>query len=195
MRHQGMDQESFRKRITEILRDRLGVEDASGLELHSTLHRVDVLSSTFDAQGQDDAALSGPRWWLMLRLFLDEEMGSTSGLTPSFLSHSQRVSRNTISALLKGLEEQGLIHRVMDPNDLRTFRIKLSEEGRQLIRRAAPERIDSLNRLYSILSDEERGSLLLILNKLTRVLMERHCKEKHPAEPGNNRQPANSSQE
>ena len=195
MRHQGMDQESFRKRIKEILRERLGVEDASGLELHTTLHRVDVLSSTFDTQGQEDAGLSGPRWWLMLRLFLDEEMGNTSGLTPSFLSHSQRVSRNTISALLRGLEEQGLITRVMDPNDLRTFRIKLSDEGRRVILHAAPERIESLNRLYSILTNEERDSLLLILNKLTRVLMDQHCHGHNETDANEGQQHANSSQE
>jgi DNA-binding MarR family transcriptional regulator len=190
-----MDQESFRKRISEILRDQLGVEDASGLELHTTLHRADVLSSAFDTQGQEEAGLSGPRWWLMLRLFLDEEMGNTTGLTPSFLSHSQRVSRNTISALLRGLEEQGLIHRVMDPNDLRTFRIKLSDEGSRVIRRSAPERIERLNRLYSILTNEERGSLLLILNKLTRVLMEQHCHRHNETDDNEGQHHANSSQE
>jgi len=175
-----MDPEKLRIKIQEILQTRLGVTDGSGLELLTTLHRVDVLSNTFDSQGQEaEFELSGPRWWLMLRLFLEEEMGNSNGLTPSSLSHAQRVSRNTISALLRGLENQGLIQRVMDSSDLRTFRIQLSPKGRELIMQIAPARIESLNSLYSVLSADERTTLMRILSKLTQTLMERHCKGRH----------------
>lgn len=180
MQHQGMDPEKLREQIQDILRIRLGVSDGSGLELLTSLHRVDVLSNTFDSQGQGvEVELSGPRWWLMLRLFLEEEMGNKVGLTPSFLSHTQRVSRNTISALLRGLEDQGFIQRVTDTSDLRTFHIQLSPKGRELIMQIAPARIESLNSLYSILSAEERTTLMSILNKLTQTLMEQHCINKH----------------
>lgn len=178
MHHRNMDTEQFRRQVKDILQARFNIIDGSGLELLMTLHRVSTLSNTFDSQGQEQEGLSGPRWWLLLRLFFEEEIGNPVGLTPSFLSHSQRVSRNTISALLRGLEEQGLILRIMDPSDLRIFRIQLTSAGREMILRSAPGRIESLNRLYSVLSNDERESLQRILNKLNQTLMNRDCSRK-----------------
>jgi DNA-binding MarR family transcriptional regulator len=175
MNHMKMDNEQFREHFKSILQRRFNISDGSGLELLMTLHRVSNLSNTFDIQGQEHEMLSGPRWWLLLRLFFEEEMGNSGGLTPSFLSHSQRVSRNTISALLRGLEEQGFIQRITDPGDLRIFRIQLTPAGREIILSSAPGRIESLNRLYSVLSVNERDSLLHILDKLNQTLMNHHC--------------------
>lgn len=175
MNHTRMDNEQFREHFKNILHKRFNISDGSGLELLMTMHRVSNLSNMFDSQGQEHEGLSGPRWWLLLRLFFDEEMGKTEGLTPSFLSHSQRVSKNTISALLRGLEEQGLIQRVTDPSDLRIFRIKLTPAGRDTIMRTVPGRIEGLNGLYSVLSNDERVTLMRILNKLSQALMDRNC--------------------
>jgi len=178
MDHMKLDHEQFREHFKEILQRRFNISDGSGLELLMTMHRVANLSNMFDSQGQEHEGLSGPRWWLLLRLFFEEEMGNTDGLTPSFLSHSQRVSKNTISALLRGLEEQGFINRIMDASDLRIFRIQLTPAGREMIMRSAPGRIESLNQLYSVLSHDERASLQQILNKLNQRLMDRHCSGK-----------------
>ena len=175
MNHMKMDHEQFREHFKDILQKRFNISDGSGLELLMTLHRVANLSNIFDSQGQEHEGLSGPRWWLLMRLFFEEEMGNKDGLTPSFLSHSQRVSKNTISALLRGLEEQGFINRIMDANDLRIFRIQLTPAGREMIMRSAPGRIESLNSLYSVLDNEERDELQNILNKLNKTLMDRHC--------------------
>lgn len=56
-----------------------------------------------------------PRWGLLMRLYIEEVSGNMSGLSPSQLSHYQHVSKNTVSALLRGLEEQGLIARQARP--------------------------------------------------------------------------------
>lgn len=176
MHHHGVDKEKLKQQLQAMMQSRMGIEDTTGLDLMFTLHRVNVMSNMYAARDSEDVDLSGPRWWLMLRLFFDEETGNTEGITPSALSHSQSVSRNTISVLLRGLESQELIQRVTDPRDLRTFRIRLSPKGRDVIMKTAPARVDRLNRLYSILSDEERTSLLAILNKLNRFLLDGlHC--------------------
>ncbi len=93
-------------------------------------------------------------------------MGKPEGITPTELSHFQRVSKNTISALLRGLEEQGLIQRNLDSEDLRVFRIQLTDAGRALVLNTAPNRIAGLNKLLSGLNPEEREQLILLLEKL-----------------------------
>jgi DNA-binding MarR family transcriptional regulator len=80
------------------------------------------------------------------------------------------VSKNTISALLRGLEEQGLIQRTLDPQDRRLFRIRLSDYGRQVVQKEAPQRIRYLNKLASGISPEEQELLINLLAKLYRSI-------------------------
>ncbi len=119
----------------------------------------------------------------MLRLLFEEQMGSPEGITPTVLSHSQRVSKNTISALLRGLEEQGLIQRNLDPKDLRVFRIQLTPTGRNLIMATAPGWVNDLNQMVSGLTPQEREQLFTLVNKLQHSLMSRvRAPEKEPKE-------------
>lgn len=147
------------------------IEDTSGIVLFSTLQRIAHLSEILDCHPSDELDLSGPRWRLLLRLFAEEQMGKAEGLTPTVLSRSQRVSKNTISALLRGLEDQGLIQRVLDPKDLRVFRIQLTPAGRKLVMDTAPQRIEGLNQLLSGLNPEERIQLSALLEKLLHSLV------------------------
>ncbi len=87
MNHLKMDNEQFREHVKDILKKRFKISDGSGLELLMTLHRVANLSNTFDTQGQEHEGLSGPRWWLLLRLFFEEEMGNPDRTHP-FLPQS-----------------------------------------------------------------------------------------------------------
>ena len=67
-------------------------------------------------------------------LYVEEQRGKSLGLPPSYLSRCQDVTKNTISVLLRGLEDQGWIERTLDPDDRRVFRIRLTPAGRELIR-------------------------------------------------------------
>ncbi len=101
-----------------------------------------------------------------MRLHFEEARGNCAGITPTALSRVQSVSKNTISALLRGLEEQGLVQRTLDPTDRRLFRIQLTAHGRELVRREAPGRVRHLNRLAQGLTEPERQELTDLLWKL-----------------------------
>jgi DNA-binding MarR family transcriptional regulator len=124
----------------------------------------------------DDKDLSGPRWRIMLHLLGQEHGGNTAGPTPTDLSNTQRVSKNTISALLRGLEEQGLIQRTLDPADYRVFRIQLTQAGREMIYATGPKRLKRLNQMASGLTREERTQLMALLEKLHRSMLDTGCK-------------------
>ena len=152
------------------------IKNLSGVEVFTALNRIMQIVENIDARPTEEGqAISGPRWRLLLHLFISEEIGKANGITPTELSHFQQVSKNTVSALLRGLEEQGYIVRELDPKDLRIFRIHLSESGRQLILDTAPKRLQGFNRMLSHLSEEEVGQLTQLLNKLHDSLEDQFC--------------------
>ncbi|MEN6409080.1 MAG: MarR family transcriptional regulator [Anaerolineaceae bacterium] len=171
--HSKPDPEAIRAHMRAVVNDCFGVQDSSGIELLSTLRMVGNLLETMDNQQAGEEALSGPRMHLMMRLFAEEKDGNLEGLTPTTLSRCQRVSKNTISSLLRGLEEQGLIQRNLDPQDYRIFRIQLTPAGRDLLHRMAPQRLQRMNELAGILEPEERTELMHLLGKLQVSLLER----------------------
>ena len=118
-----------------------------------------------------DAQLSSPRWRLLLHLHVAEHTGVTS-LSPTELSRLQLVTKNTISSLLRSLEDKGLIERTLDTNDRRQFQIHLTSAGRDLVRRATPEHMAYLNQLTSGLSSDEITQLQALLHKLHRSLVD-----------------------
>ena len=100
----------------------------------------------------------------------EERCGCGEGVSPTHLSRRQNVSKNTISVLLRGLEEQGLIERSLVPGDRRAFQIRLTDAGRTLVETTAPAHIAFLNRMTVGLTADENAQLIDLLQKLHRSL-------------------------
>jgi DNA-binding MarR family transcriptional regulator len=159
--------------IRNMIQGLAGDTDTTGLELMRLVHMVaNAYESAVDGQLRS-AELSGPRWGLLLRLLAEERFGCLNGVSPTRLSHHQNVSKNTISALLRGLEEQGLIERTLDLADRRVFQIRLTDMGRQIVQDSTPGHIAFLNALAADLTAEERTQLTELLEKLHRSLVTR----------------------
>ena len=149
----------------------MGVTETHGLEL---LRLIKMCNGAYDAilgEQMRHSSISSPQWRLLSRLLMAEQSGEST-LTPTELARSQRLSKNTISAHLRHLEEQGLIEREIDPDDLRTFRIQLSEEGRRLMNESLPVHIRFLNRLSDSLTAEEIEQTEILLGKLHDSLLQ-----------------------
>lgn len=187
------DQQNFN--IREQLRKLFHIKDTRGIELFIALQRAAHMSRMLDSQLGEDVAISGPRWRLLMRLFMEERMGNAAGITPTELSQSQRVSKNTISALLRGLESQGFIQRSLDPADLRAFRIRLTDSGREYLRCMAPGRIQSVNQLLSGLDEQEQEQLIALLEKLRRSLAAQYQSAREASQTADDGSQAPSNQE
>jgi DNA-binding MarR family transcriptional regulator len=146
--------------------DLSGNPELAGLELARLIKMVSNLYEAVADEHLHKADVSGPRWQVLWRLRREEMRGNLEGVSPTHLSQCQRVSKNTISALLRGLEEQGLVERTLDPDDRRAFRIRLSDAGRSLLTDTAPLHLDYMNQLVSGLAPEERTELARLLGKL-----------------------------
>jgi DNA-binding MarR family transcriptional regulator len=159
--------------LREALGDLTSGVDLTGFEIVRLLRAVGNQVAQEAASAQAGPGMSGARWHLLLRLYVEEQRGKTAGLPPGYLSRCQDVTKNTISVLLRALEDQGWIERTLDPDDRRRFRIRLTPAGRELIRTTAPSRLAHLNALVGELGAEERTHLVRLLKKLHRSLTDR----------------------
>lgn len=129
-----------------------------------TLLRVSSdLSNGLDSFLASHELLQG-RWWVLILLMREENFSSR----PSRLADKAGVSRATMTGLIDGLQRDGLVSRVADEQDRRQTRVKLTAKGQKKLDAVMPDYYQRLNRLMSVLSDEEGQSLISILDKLDR---------------------------
>jgi DNA-binding MarR family transcriptional regulator len=151
--------------VQAVLAEFFQVEDMRDQELFRKMHQVThILEHMKDHQSEH--RFSASRQSLLVRLAIAHRLGRTEGLQPSELSEHLGVSRNTVSALLKGLEEQGLIERRLHPIDRRQFLINITPAGEAMVREHAPKFAAFVSDILSVLSEEERRLLSGLLDKL-----------------------------
>ena len=114
----------------------------------------------------DTAGRSFAQYRILMQLLFAEQIGVKECLNPSELSDRQGTSRNTVSALIRSLEEDGLIERSLDPDDRRKFNIKLTENGRSLVTDHARQHFQTIGHCFNALSPEEQTTLSQLLTKL-----------------------------
>lgn len=170
--------QKFRHHMSELT----GGADLQGVEIAGLIRRIANAYEISHEKHMADCDLSGPRLLLLFRLEWEVRKGNKNGVTPTALSREQRVSRNTISALLNGLESQGLIERRLDPDDRRGFRIYLTDLGRKIVTVNAPRMIDHHKRLVGTLTAKEQNQLIELLTRLYAGLVDHPIVENQPVQ-------------
>jgi DNA-binding MarR family transcriptional regulator len=92
------------------------------------------------------------------------------GATMSEVSELLMVSNGAITALVQKLEADGMIHREVDSEDRRTFRLSLSQEGAREFGRMARRHEEWVIALIGELSPVAQSDLLQHLTLLKRRL-------------------------
>ena len=166
------DARIFQTHMHEHMCALTGRDNVSGIEIASLIRLLSNQYEMHSAGRFGEYDLSGPRLGVLMRLLWEENSGNCAGVTPTGLSHNQHVSRNTVSALLRGLEDQGLIERKLDEDDHRVFRIALTQTGRHIAQEMAPRNVDHLNSLVGAMSTLDQVQLIDLLSKLYQSLLE-----------------------
>ena len=159
--------------VDEALADIFAIQDMRSFYLYRKLQRVNHLLRHLVDKFRSGDKLSHARMRLLIRLEVNDRLGVDEGLLPSELSRWLGVSRNTVSALLNGLEEQGLITRQAHPTDRRRVQIHITETGQKQVRQYAPPMGAFLDGLFDALSPDERDTLLTLLEKLQATMYTR----------------------
>jgi DNA-binding MarR family transcriptional regulator len=159
-----------------------GGQGTSSIEVFSLIRMIDNFFDSAMSRHPEFRDISGPRMGILIRLMVEEDSGNHKGLNPTRLSHYQNVKKNTISSLLSGLEEQGLIERTLDPQDKRGFFIRITPAGRERITATMPLRIQCVNQLTADLNASEKQQLITLLEKLRHSMHLAHHNT-HQSEP------------
>jgi DNA-binding MarR family transcriptional regulator len=91
-------------------------------------------------------------------------------LTPTQLVRSAMVTSGAISQRLDRLEGRGLVSRLPAGHDGRVVHVVLTAQGRDLIDRALPDHVATLDRLVEGLPIGERAQLADLLRRLLTAL-------------------------
>jgi DNA-binding MarR family transcriptional regulator len=130
--------------------------------LHSAaLHLLRRLAQEDRASGQTPARLSA----LSVLVFAGPR-------SIGRLARDERVTAPTMTRLVAGLERDGLVVRIADPDDRRSTRLEATDEGRRILLEGRERRISALVALLGSASTRERETLARAAEIIERRLLD-----------------------
>jgi len=135
--------------------------DADITAVSGFLHLLRVatdLSVALDACLSKHGLLQG-RWWVLILLMREDSVTST----PSVLAEKAGVTRATMTGLIDGLEQSGLVERVYTKDDRRSVLIRLTDAGQAKLDAVMPDYYRRVRKCMQSLDDEKRAQLQQIL--------------------------------
>jgi DNA-binding MarR family transcriptional regulator len=118
---------------------------------------LNQLQKSFIAAGCD---LSVEQWLLLVHL------RDWDGQIHQQLAHSTYRDKTTITRLLDGLENRGLVERVPDNADRRQKRVRIMPEGRKLIKKLKPLALKIQNKAMENIALQEIDLCKNVLSKI-----------------------------
>lgn len=128
----------------------------------SLLRVATNLSTALDACLSKYDLLQG-RWWVLILLMREESRTST----PSVLAEKTGVTRATMTGLLDGLDQVGLVTREYTKNDRRIVLIKLTDAGQAKLDVVMPDYYKRLRQCMRGLNEEQRQQLQQMLGLIS----------------------------
>ncbi|MGR5062992.1 MarR family winged helix-turn-helix transcriptional regulator [Photobacterium sp. DNB22_13_2] len=103
--------------------------------------------------------------WPTLMCLWEEE-----GITQTEISQKSKVENSTTTRTIDKLEKLGLVERQNDPNSRRSFRIFLTDKGRELRKTLIPIPVAINKQVLSSLDTDEQKQLISLLQKMVKTL-------------------------
>ncbi|PSU35896.1 MarR family winged helix-turn-helix transcriptional regulator [Photobacterium lutimaris] len=103
--------------------------------------------------------------WPTLMCLWEEE-----GVTQTEISQKSKVENSTTTRTIDKLEKLGLVERQNDPNSRRSFRIFLTNKGRELQSTLLPIPLAINKQALSCLDGDEQQQLITLLQKMVKAI-------------------------
>jgi DNA-binding MarR family transcriptional regulator len=107
-----------------------------------------------------------PGRFTVLMILFDKIAGEPIPHTPAELAEKAGVTRATITGLVDTLEKDGLVTRRHNSGDRRMMLIHLTPKGQTVLEEILPGHFKQMARQMEPLSEQERKTLVRLLNKV-----------------------------
>jgi DNA-binding MarR family transcriptional regulator len=84
------------------------------------------------------------------------------------LCHVSGIDRSTLADIVRRLEMRGLVHRERTKSDARMYAVSVTDEGRKILRSAAPIAIEVEEALLAPFSATERAAFKALLQRVVK---------------------------
>lgn len=101
-------------------------------------------------------------------------LNETGKITQRELTERMGIQPGSASEVIAKLEEAGYVTRTPSETDRRTADIELTQEGKMSAQEATEQRNKRHEEMFSCLSEDEKNSLLLLLEKVNKDWEERY---------------------
>ena len=155
-----------RKNWLEFVQTRHPEIDPKSIQLMDEMRQVAHLLRQMGENSLTTAGLSYAKYRLLMGLMISEDYEGKVGLNPSEISERQGTGRNTISALIRDLEGDGLIERTLDLQDRRKFNIRLTLAGRDKVGQHSKNHLETIANCFDILDQDEKIYLAKLITRL-----------------------------
>ena len=98
-----------------------------------------------------------------------ETLYSKGELRIQDLIDSMLATSGNMTVVIKNMERDGWISRSCDPNDRRSFRIQLTDQGQKKIEAVLPEHMANIRHMTDFLSQNDKEDLVRILKTFKRL--------------------------
>ena len=153
-----MEQRLLKSAILD--RGHYAAEQKLALKLWVVLARCYNSFAQVEAVEIKDHDLTAPQFGVL------EALAHLGPLKMCDIAHKYLTSGANITGVVDRLEEKGLVQRVMEAEDRRTYRIHLTEAGSRLIAEIFPAHAQTIEKMTGVLSENEKTTLIKLLKKL-----------------------------
>ena len=94
------------------------------------------------------------------------------GISQESLAKALKVSKATSTRAIQSLEKEGYVYRQKDENDLRAYRVYLTEKGKKIRDVVLEKLISFVDTLFSDFTPEEKEIFRLLIRKASLKLCE-----------------------
>jgi DNA-binding MarR family transcriptional regulator len=136
----------------------------SGMDVATTLRRLDLAMSQMHLEMSERLGLSPAEFLALANLSVDGRLG------PTDLAHRLHMTTGAMTAMLDRLTERRFVIREPHPSDRRRITVRLTEEGRDSIFTRVHSMADDLIAIAQRLEPEERGAMVRFLEEVSGVV-------------------------
>jgi MarR family transcriptional regulator, 2-MHQ and catechol-resistance regulon repressor len=96
-------------------------------------------------------------------------LGDQPPMTCKELGEKTLILKGTMTGVLERLEAKGLIEKIANEEDGRSYKIGLTKSGDELFKKAFPEHLNYLGKAFSKLSDKEIEQVINALKLVKQI--------------------------